>query len=243
VETRCSFCGQEIAPDDDGAGSFDGRRCCGPCGGEQQRRVAEKRFAPIALKHPRMELWGFKTFEYVAQDEAGRAALAAVKQWIESDPETDGWTFNVYLWGGVGAGKTGLAWSLLRHLLVDMDYRSGAFVNVRDLLADARAYYSNGGADPLDGLDRKDVLVLDDLGAERPTEWTRETIATLIERRYQNDLLTTIVTSNYSPSQLVRRLDPRDPVIGQRIVSRLVEDCTVIKVDGPDRRLEARRAA
>jgi DNA replication protein DnaC len=68
------------------------------------------------------------------------------------------------------------------------------------------------------------------------TDWTREWLATLIEGRYSANHHT-IITSNYSPSQLAMRLGHDDPIIGKRIVSRIVEDALVIKLDRPDLRL------
>jgi DNA replication protein DnaC len=51
----------------------------------------------------------------------------------------------------------------------------------------------------------------------------------------------TVVTSNYSPSQLTRRLGHDDPIIGKRIVSRLVENAVIVKLDRAD--LGLRKAA
>jgi DNA replication protein DnaC len=190
---------------------------------------ARRRWAELCDRHPRKLGW---TIDNYRTDPASIAALDAL--------EEAGWFYNggkVYLWGPVGSGKTRLAWSLLRDGLEDT-VNWGGFVNIRDLLAATRDYYTHGGDDPLQGLDNFDYLVLDDMGAERCTEWSRDAIATLVERRCEG-FVSTIVTSNYSPSQLVTRFDPRDLIIGQRIVSRLVEDCIVVKVDGPDRRLRA----
>ena len=84
--------------------------------------------------------------------------------------------------------------------------------------------------------------MVDDIGAERCTDWARETLATLIEDRYTRKLLT-ILTSNYSPSGLAARLGHDDPIIGQRIVSRIVESCAQVNVDGRDHRLARTKEA
>jgi DNA replication protein DnaC len=186
-----------------------------------------------------MGWWSFDTYP---DDDHTREARVLVQHWVDGtgfgdrdDPIT---AMALYIHGSVGVGKTGLAWAAMRRLIeqgLDADFR-----NVRDLLAGIRRSYSDPGApDPLDGLATVSLLVLDDLGAERPTEWALETIASLIEERYQREL-STIVTTNYKPSELVKRLTPpktSDTTIGQRIVSRLAEDCLQIHLDGPDRRL------
>lgn len=217
---------------------------CDPCGLKHYEREAARRYEDFAGRLFRYADWSFDTYP---TDGTNTRALELAKRWAGVDgtnnPETGDWEdlgINLYLYGAVGTGKTGLAWSIARYW-VEQDIGPAHFVNVRELLAAARDYYSHGGNDPLQKIGEpqlEDLLVLDDLGAERPTDWTRETIATLVERRYQAQA-NTIVTSNYSPSQLISRLDPRDHIIGQRIVSRLIESCTVVQVAGPDRRLKA----
>jgi DNA replication protein DnaC len=84
------------------------------------------------------------------------------------------------------------------------------------------------------------LVVLDDLGAERPSGFALDTISLIVERRHERDSVT-VVTTNYSPSQLAARLGHEDLVIGERIVSRLIEGALKIKIDRAD--LRARRAA
>ena len=87
------------------------------------------------------------------------------------------------------------------------------------------------------------VLVLDDLGAERPTEWVRDTFAYILNSRY-NRKLTTIITTNFED----RVREPRsmgdgarlpseetlEERIGVRLRSRLHEMCKVIQLEGED---------
>ena len=74
------------------------------------------------------------------------------------------------------------------------------------------------------------LLVLDDLGAEKVTDWAREQIFIIINRRYES-MLPTVITTNYTTAELVNRL-------GQRTVSRLVEMTTAYTVDTRDYRLK-----
>jgi DNA replication protein DnaC len=82
------------------------------------------------------------------------------------------------------------------------------------------------------------VLTLDDIGAEQATDWRRDQLATLIEERYGRQL-PMLVTSNYSLPELGRRLGHDDPVVGQRLVSRLRENAMGVEIGGADRRLTA----
>jgi DNA replication protein DnaC len=76
------------------------------------------------------------------------------------------------------------------------------------------------------------VLILDDLGAEKASEWVAETLYILIDDRYGN-MKPTVFTSNYSPSELAERL-------GDRIVSRIMEMCRIIEIKTSDKRKERR---
>ncbi len=73
------------------------------------------------------------------------------------------------------------------------------------------------------------LLILDDLGAEKPTEWVRERMYEIVNQRYEW-MRPIIVTSNLSPAQLAKQ-------VGQRVASRLMEMCEVVELDGRDRRL------
>jgi DNA replication protein DnaC len=158
----------------------------------------------------------------------------------------EGTDSGLYIWGPVGSGKSGLAYSIARESIER--YPASAqdvhFVNVRAWLAEGRARLS-AGEDPdvdrlLDSGGDGSFVVSDDLGAERITDWALEQIAYVIENRHAVGAWT-VVTTNYAPSALAGRLGRDDPVIGQRIVSRLLEDATKIELKRAD--LRVRRSA
>ena len=117
-----------------------------------------------------------------------------------------------------------------------------AFANVVELLDEAKATMRWRWWRASAALYESSLLVLDDLGAERPTDWTRDAIHALVQHRHVSDR-PTIVTSNYAPSALARRLGHDDPLIGKRIVSRLTENCIKVECDRPDLRLRRPSAA
>ena len=193
---------------------------------ELSRAEALSDFKDAIGRHARG--WSFETFPQA--DEIGRSACERVRAWAEFADES----LNLFLFGPPGTGKTGLAISAARHR-IELFGSGCGFVNVRRMLHDQRLRLSrNEGTDIEDFL--RSNLILDDLGAERPTDWAREIISIIVEARHA-DAATTIVTSNYSPSQLASRLGADDPIIGQRIVSRLIEATTVVKVDRADQRV------
>ena len=79
-------------------------------------------------------------------------------------------------------------------------------------------------------LANRGVLIIDDLGAEKMSEWIEETMFKIINKRYE-EVLPTIITSNNDLESMEERL-------GQRIVSRILEMCDVIKLEGGDRRIK-----
>lgn len=136
------------------------------------------------------------------------------------------------LWGNYGTGKTHLITAIVNNLLTKNV--PCMFVVVPELLEYLRQGIKNEDtaqtATELISMAKKvDVLVLDDLGAEKPSNWVKEQLFILINARYENQL-TTLITTNLSTAELVEQ-------IGQRIVSRVVEMTDTVKINTDDYRL------
>jgi DNA replication protein DnaC len=81
------------------------------------------------------------------------------------------------------------------------------------------------------------VLVLDDLGAARPSAWVLETVQFLLGTRY-NRQLTTIITTNFADRAIDSRFDSvLGERVGERVMSRLREMCRIVPMNGPDFRM------
>lgn len=140
--------------------------------------------------------------------------------------------------GPPGVGKTHLAVAVLKHVAQATGGRV-LFYDTRDLLRVIRSTYDpSTRATELQVLQpvmRADLLVLDDLGAEKTSEWVEETMNLIVNTRY-NEKRLTIFTSNYldipdvdDPNSLLCR-------IGFRMRSRLHEMCEAIELDAADYR-------
>lgn len=93
------------------------------------------------------------------------------------------------------------------------------------------------GGDPLRRYAEVRYLIVDDLGKRRPTGFVLDSLFSLIDQRY-SAMLPTLVTTQYKPSDLVRRLaEQGDPDTAKAIVSRLRGGARVVHFDGPDGRL------
>jgi DNA replication protein DnaC len=141
------------------------------------------------------------------------------------------------LWfmGDVGTGKTTLA-MLVSKSALDTG-RSVAIYSLPRLLAEIRKTFEERSEqsylDLLDRLAAVDLLHIDDLGAERTSEWVLEQLYSIINARYE-DRRSLVVTTNLGHDELREQIMPRT-------VSRLVEMCgDPLPLYGHDRRMEVR---
>jgi DNA replication protein DnaC len=199
----------------------------------QARRCADRHrrewLGRLAASYSLGQEWTLAT--YPVHDTPGRQARALVRDWIDGD-----WTQNIYIDGPVGTGKTGLLVAACRDLIRTYSI-DAIFVNARDLLAQLRHGYTTGQPSELASLcERAELLALDDLGAEKTTEWGVETLTQIIDGRYSRRA-PIFVSSNLDPAGLIRHLGRHDFVAGQRLVSRLLHNAVRIHIDRPDLRL------
>jgi len=140
--------------------------------------------------------------------------------------------------GGCGVGKTHLAVAVLKELI--LKGIPGLFYDFRDLLKEIQdSYNSNTHTSELKVLSPvydAEVLVLDELGATKPTEWVQETMTHIINKRY-NERKITIFTSNYLEIKIDNAYDETlSDRVGVRLLSRLHEMCRSILIEGDDYR-------
>lgn len=124
--------------------------------------------------------------------------------------------------GITGCGKSHLASAILRAVV--LEGHTGLYYNSPDLLMDIRSTFEADSriheSELLDMVDEVDLLVLDDLGAEKVTDFVLDRFYLVVNRRYEG-CKPILVTSNHAPDELAARL-------GERVVSRLFEMCTPI---------------
>ena len=139
--------------------------------------------------------------------------------------------------GTVGVGKTHLAVSILKGL-TERGF-SCLFCEFGALLKQIQdSYNANTKTSELAVLApvlNADVLVLDELGASKPTDWVRDTMAHIINSRY-NDKKLTIFTTNYLDERRSERDETLEDRIGVRLRSRLFEMCKTVTIAGDDYR-------
>ena len=142
----------------------------------------------------------FDSFENATENQ--RRASGVVEGWTK-DADT-----SLFLCGPCGVGKTHLATAAL--LTLRAQGYSGRYVSAQELLLECRDSFRHdeGLEAVLEKYCSRSVLLLDDLGAENPTPFARETIFVLVDRAYR-DARDLIITSNYDFETLAKRLDER----------------------------------
>lgn len=138
---------------------------------------------------------------------------------------------NLYLWGPAGNGKTHLAIATGHHLAEAG--HTVAFHGIAALFAQIRASFAPDGP-PRPNLHHPDILILDDLGKIKPTEFVYETFYATLETRWSQEK-TTIFTANHRPLDAANQLAP-DPESAAAILSRMASG-TVTEIKGRDERL------
>ena len=165
--------------------------------------------------------------------------------------------------GTIGVGKTHLAVGMLKELIVGKGIAC-LFYDYRELLKQIQNSYNDSvkttELDVLRPVFETEVLVLDELGAVRPTEWVWDTVSLILNTRY-NDNRTTIITTNYPnlserdrlngnlssrSSEAAKYAAERETLgdrIGDRMRSRLLEMCRIVTMEGHDYRERVKSAS
>lgn len=141
------------------------------------------------------------------------------------------------LMGTVGVGKTHLAVSILKSL-TERGF-SCLFYEFGSLLKEIQDSYNadtrTSELGVLTPVLRTEILVLDELGNSKPTDWVRDTMAHIINTRY-NDKKLTIFTTNYLDERISNGKETLEDRIGVRVRSRIYEMCKTVVLSGDDYR-------
>lgn len=171
-------------------------------------------------------------------EQADVPAFEALNGYKESVVEKVEAGDGLYIWGkSTGSGKTSWACKIMSHYFRKIAFdtgleNEGLYIFLPTFLEDLRDYYDSKDPDfeqVLSMVKGCKLLIIDDIGAERVTEWVRERMVSILNTRVSNNLAT-IYTSNLSPEELRSEL-------GDRISSRVLGSSQVVEIKGGDRRV------
>lgn len=175
---------------------------------------------------------GFHFHNYKPQTASQEAALRLATSLAMEFPAVDR---GLLMMGSVGVGKTHLAVSILKGL-TERGFKC-LFYEFHSLLKEIQDSYNpktfTSELSVLNPVLKADVLVLDELGASKPTDWVRDTMAHIINTRY-NDKKLTIFTTNYLDQRKRDGEEVLEDRIGTRLRSRLFEMSRTVLLDGKD---------
>ncbi len=198
-------------------------------------------------------------FAHYNPPDAPNGSLAKAKQateaFAENYPNVRG---GLLIVGDIGTGKTHLSVAILKQLI--RKRVRCLFCDYRELLKQIQNSYNPTVQETESAILKPvfdtDVLVLDELGAVRPSEWVWDTVSLILNSRY-NDRKTTIITTNYpdlppagaesgdavaKAAKRAARPESLGDRIGERMRSRLHEMCEVVEMRGDDYRTKPQRS-
>ena len=201
--------------------------------------------AKIPTRYTHCELSNFDILP--SPDRSIEKARVASEKFVDEYPMSP--PFGILFMGPQGVGKTHLAVGIIKKLIREKSVPC-LFRTFPELLKEIQnSYNPNTQSSELSLLTpvlESEVLVLDELGAQNPSSWVRDTVGYVLNYRY-NENKVTILTTNYLDKEERREVkagitDSLSERIGDRMRSRLFEMCKTIRMDGKDFRKEVKQA-
>ena len=188
------------------------------------RRISETR--KLGFPDDEMATWTFDK-----DDGANPELMKIARNYVANFGKMQQRNKGLLLFGTVGTGKT-FAACCIANALIDKGY--SALVTNFARLANTLQGLREDRQDYIDKLNAVNLLVIDDLAAERQTEYMQETVFNIIDARYRSGR-PLIITTNLTADELKNPAD----ISHKRIYSRLFEVCIPFEVKGIDRRAES----
>lgn len=190
---------------------------------EREKRENLERTRRICFVESNMSSWTFEN-----DDRKNPKLSNAMMRYAENFSEFRAESKGLLLYGSVGTGKTYFA-ACIANRLIDNGY-SVLMTNFARLTNQIQGMFE-GKQEFIDSLNKYTLLIIDDLGAERKSEFMQETVFNIIDSRYRSGL-PFIITTNLTPEEIK---SPNE-VNFARIYDRVLERCFPVEISGQSRR-------
>ena len=205
-------------------------RCICEC---RQKELEERKNREVQEENERMRRVCFKETNmknctFVNDDRKNPKLSDAMKRYVDRFEEFKSENKGLLLYGNVGTGKTFLT-ACVANALIDKGYHV-LMTNFTTIINTIQGMYE-GKQEYINSLNKYSLLILDDLGTERSSEYVQEQVYNIVDARYRSGL-PLIITTNLTMDELKNNHE-----IGYaRIYDRILERCHPVKVDGISRR-------
>ena len=235
---------------------------CDCTGIDRAARTISRARIPRRYEHCDFDNFDTDLYEGSGDTIKWNRSLAQAKLVVESFAREfpAGTETGLLLMGTAGCGKTHLAVAALRQLVVRG--HTGLFYDYRELLKEIQSSYNPDSQtnefDVLEPVLSAELLLIDDLGSSKSSDWVRETVGHILNTRYNEKRITLLTTnfldgpeneiapepmdSHFKRAAAATRDDTLSDRLGTRVRSRLLEMCLTIEVKAPDYRREVRQA-
>ena len=210
--------------------------CLCKCELEKRHEEEQERKRQELLRHIKsLKKMGFPDVEmtrwtFERDDRSNEHISTVARRYVDNFEEMKARGKGLLFYGSVGTGKTFMSACIANDLI---DKGHPCLVTNFARLCNTISGMYEGKQQYIDGLDKFDLLVIDDLASERDTEYMGEIVQNIIDARYRSGL-PLIITTNLTSDELKHPAEMRK----QRIYSRLFEMCIPVEVKGKDRRKE-----
>ena len=227
---HCGVCHKQVQTEIEVFGQKRTVRCICDCRkkeleAEEERKKAEERQRQRIICFPKKKMLNF-TFE---NDNGKNPKLSEVmKNYVKNFPDFKKEGKGLLLHGTVGTGKSYFA-ACIANSLIDKDY-SVVMTNFARLTNQIQGMFA-GKQEFIDSFDKYSLMIIDDLGAERDSEFMREMVFNIIDSRYSSGL-PFIITTNLT----INEIKKPEEIGYSRIYDRILERCFPVEVSGGSRR-------
>ena len=181
------------------------------------------------------------TFENFQIDQSNKYMFDIGRKYVSNFDRAREENIGLMLFGPTGTGKTFIAFCIANELINKLTpVIAISSIGLLNKIKETYGRYGNEGeVQIINSLKNASLLILDDLGAENNTSWSKEKLYEIIDSRYR-DGKPIIITPNLTRDQLRDKLTGDDGVY--RTYDRIIEMCTPVEVKGKARRIEAAKA-